>query len=69
MKLPKNVIHSSSIHEDITKLKMDKINTLNYEYNIFRMKPGGNIHDMEKRCIHILNNLRTLGINFLNEDQ
>lgn len=32
------------------------------------MKPGENIHDMQKHLIHIVNHLRTLRICFQNED-
>ena len=55
-------------HEGTTEVKRAQMNTLTHEYELFRMKPGENIQDMQKRFIHIINHLRALGKVFSNED-
>lgn len=55
-------------HEGTTEVKRARMNTLTHEYELFRMKSGESIQDMQKRFIHIINHLRALGKTFNNED-
>jgi len=55
-------------HEGTTDVKRSRINTLTYEYELFRMNPNKSIHDMQKRFTHIINHLASLGKIFPNED-
>jgi hypothetical protein len=55
-------------HEGTTEVKRARMNTLTHEYELFRMKSGESIQDMQKRFIHIINHLRALGKSFNNED-
>lgn len=49
------------IHEEISKVRRARINTLTHEYKLFTIKPEENIYDMQKGLIHIVNHMRTLG--------
>jgi len=44
-------------HEGTTYVKRSRINTLTYEYELFRMNQNETIHDMQKRITHIVNHL------------
>lgn len=55
-------------HEGTSEVKRARMNTLNREYELFRMEPNESIKNMQTRFIHIKNNLRTLGKTFSNED-
>lgn len=55
-------------YEGTTEVKRARMNTLTHEYELFRMKSGESIQDMQKRFIHIINHLRDLGKSFDNED-
>ena len=55
-------------HEGTTEVKRARMNTFTREYELFRMKSGESIQDMQKRLIHIINHLRALGKTFNNED-
>ena len=51
-------------HEGTTEVKRARMNTLTHEFELFRMKSGESIQDMQKRFIHIINHLRELGKTF-----
>ena len=55
-------------HEGTTEVKRARMNTLTHEYELFRMKSGESINEMQKRFIHIINHLRALGKTFDNID-
>ena len=61
-------IFSQSKHEGTTDVKRCRINTLTHEYELFRMNGNESIQDMQKRFIHIVNHLASLGKKFQNED-
>src|ERR1044072_9236651 len=48
-------------HEGTNDVKLARINTLSQEFDLFHMKHGETIADMQKRFTHIINNLHTLG--------
>ena len=48
-------------HEGTNDVKLARINTLTQEFDIFHMKHGETIADMQKRFSHIINRLHTLG--------
>ena len=51
-------------HEGTNEVKRARKNTLIQEYEIFRMKAGESICDMQKRFTHIVNHLLALGKTF-----
>lgn len=55
-------------HEGTTEAKKTMMNTLTHEYELFIIKPGENIMDMEICLIHIVKHMRTLGKVFQIED-
>jgi hypothetical protein len=55
-------------HEGTTEVKRARMNTLTHVYELFRMKSGESIQDVQKRFIHIINHLRALEKSFNNED-
>jgi len=56
------------MHEGTTDVKRSRVNTLTYEYELFRMNTNENIQSMQKRFTHIVNHLASLGKTFPNED-
>ena len=46
------------------EVKRARINTLTYEYELFRMNQNESIQDMQKRFTHIVNHLVSLGKTF-----
>jgi len=55
-------------HEGTTDVKRERKHALIQEYELFRMKPGGTIADVQKRFNHIVNHLIDLGKVFDKED-
>ena len=53
-------------HEGTTEVKHSRINTLNQEFELFRMKQGETISDMQKRFVHLTGRLNALGKPFSN---
>ena len=51
-------------HEDMNEVKRARKNTLIQEYEMFRMKAGESICDVQKRFTHIVNHLLALGKTF-----
>ena len=48
-------------HEGTNEVKQARINTLNQEFELFRMKHGETIADMQKRFTQLINRLNALG--------
>lgn len=48
-------------HEGTNEVKQARINTLNQEFELFHMKHGETITDMQKRSTHLINRLNALG--------
>ena len=48
-------------HEGTNNVKLERINTLTQEFDLFHMKHGETITDMQKIFSHIINRLHTLG--------
>ncbi|XP_058763525.1 uncharacterized protein LOC131636971 [Vicia villosa] len=48
-------------HEGTAEVKRSRLNTLSQEYELFRMKPGETILDLQKRFVHLTNHLKALG--------
>ena len=48
-------------HEGTNDVKLARINTLTQEFDLFHMKHGETIADMQKRFTHIINHLHTIG--------
>src|ERR1051325_5191345 len=48
-------------HEGTNDVKLARINTLTQEFDLFHMKHGETISDMQKRFSLIINRLHTLG--------
>src|SRR4051812_16385450 len=48
-------------HEGTNDVKLARINTLTQEFDLFHMKHGETIAEMQKRFSHIINRLHTLG--------
>lgn len=48
-------------HEGTNDVKLARINMLTQEFDLFRMKHGESIVDLQKRFSHIINRLHTLG--------
>ena len=48
-------------HEGNNEFKQAKINTLNQEFELFHMKYGETIADIQKRFTDIINQLNALG--------
>jgi len=55
-------------HEGTNEVKRARKNTLIQEYEMFRMKAGENICDVQKRFTHIVNHLLALGKTFDKEE-
>nr|KYP38695.1 hypothetical protein KK1_040039 [Cajanus cajan] len=55
-------------HESTNNVKRYRRNTFTHEYELFRMNQNESIQDMQKRFIHIINHLASLGKVFPNED-
>src|ERR1044072_1802909 len=55
-------------HEGTTEVKISRLNTLSQEYELFRMRPGESILDLQKRFVHLTNHLRVLGKTFTNDE-
>lgn len=53
--------HIRSFHEEINEVKKARINTLNQEFELFHVKHGETIADMQKRFTHLINCLSFLG--------
>src|ERR1051325_11618488 len=49
-------------HEGTNDVNLSRINTLTQEFDLFHMKHGETITDMQKRFSHIINRLHTLGL-------
>lgn len=49
------------VHKGTNEVKQLRINTLTQEFELFRMKQGESISDMQKRFIHLINRLNVLG--------
>jgi len=47
-------------HEGTNEVKRARKNTLIQEYEMFRMKSGESICDVQKRFTHIVNNFKTI---------
>ena len=54
-------------HEGTPEVKQSRINTLNQEFELFRMKQGESVSDMQKRFVHLTNRLNALGKPVSNE--
>lgn len=54
-------------HEGTNEVKQTRINTLNQEFELFHMKHGETISDMQKRFTHLVNRLNALGNPISNE--
>ena len=54
-------------HEGTTEVKQSHINTLNQEFELFRMKQGESVSDMQKRFVHLVSRLNALGKPVSNE--
>lgn len=54
-------------HEDTSEVKQARIKTLNQEFEVFHMKHGEPITDMQKRFTHLINRLNSLGKPVSNE--
>lgn len=54
-------------HEGTNKVKQLHVNTLTQEFELFHMKQGESIFDMQKRFIHLINCLNALGKSISNE--
>lgn len=50
-----------------SEVKRSRVDTLTQEYELFGMKHGETISDMEKRFTHIVNKLDSLGKTIANE--
>ncbi|XP_050890426.1 uncharacterized protein LOC127095839 [Lathyrus oleraceus] len=48
-------------HEGANEVKQARINTLNQEFELFRMKHGETIVDMQKRFKHLISRSNALG--------
>ncbi|KAF1884624.1 hypothetical protein Lal_00028505 [Lupinus albus] len=48
-------------HEGTEEVKRSRLNTLSQEYEMFRMRPGEKILDLQKRFTHLTNHLIALG--------
>ena len=48
-------------HEGTNEVKQARVNTLNQEFKLFRMKHGETIAQMQKRFSHLINRLNLLG--------
>ncbi|XP_058766926.1 uncharacterized protein LOC131640543 [Vicia villosa] len=55
-------------HEGTSEVKQSRINTLNQEFELFRMKQGESISEMQKRFIHLTGRLNALGRPVSNEN-
>jgi len=55
-------------HEGTNEVKRARKNTLIQEYEMFRMKSGESICDVQKRFTHIVNYLLALGMTFDKEE-
>lgn len=55
-------------HEGTEEVKRSRLNTLSQEYEMFRMQPGENILDMQKRFSHLINHLAALGKTLSNNE-
>ena len=55
-------------HEGTEEVKRSRMNTLSQEYEMFRMKPGESILELQKRFTHLINHLISLGKDFSNSD-
>ncbi|KAF1862227.1 hypothetical protein Lal_00026751 [Lupinus albus] len=55
-------------HEGTEEVKRSRLNTLSQEYEMFRMKPGEKILDLQKRFTHLTNHLIALGKVLSNSD-
>ena len=55
-------------HEGTEEVKRSRLNTLSQEYEMFRMMPGENIKDLQKRFTHLTNHLIALAKVFTNND-
>ncbi|XP_050895540.1 uncharacterized protein LOC127102179 [Lathyrus oleraceus] len=54
-------------HEGTNEVKKARINTLNQEFELFHIKNGETIADMQKRFTHLINRLNALGKPVSNE--
>nr|KYP35691.1 Retrovirus-related Pol polyprotein from transposon TNT 1-94 [Cajanus cajan]KYP38474.1 Retrovirus-related Pol polyprotein from transposon TNT 1-94 [Cajanus cajan] len=55
-------------HEGTPEVRRARKNTLIQEYETFRMNQGETVMDMQKRFIHIINHLKGLGKDFVEEE-
>src|SRR3954471_14551680 len=55
-------------HEGTAEVKRSRLNTLSQEYELFRMKPGETILDLQKRFVHLTNHLKALGKTLTTEE-
>ena len=55
-------------HEGTEDVKRSRKHALIQEYELFRMQPGENIADVQKRFTHIVNHLTGLGKEFDREE-
>lgn len=55
-------------YEGIVEVKRARVSSLTHEYELFRMKLGANIEDMQKYFIHIVNHMRILCDIFQNKN-
>lgn len=54
-------------HKGTNKFKQSRINTFTQEFELFRMKQGESISDMQKTFTYLINSLNTLGKPISNE--
>ncbi|XP_050890738.1 uncharacterized protein LOC127096171 [Lathyrus oleraceus] len=60
--IAKAIWHTLEVsHEGTNEVKQVRVNTLNKEFELFRMKHGKTIFDMQKRFRHLINRLNALG--------
>ena len=55
-------------YEGTSQVRETKVNMLIHEYELFKMEPNESIKDMYTRFIHIINNLKSLGKTYTNEE-
>ena len=55
-------------HEGTTEVKRSRLHTLSHEYELFRMPPEETILDLQKRFVHLINNLSALGKTLTNDE-
>ena len=55
-------------HEGTSQVKQSKVNMLVHTYEMFKMEPSETISDMYTRFTNIINNLKSLGKTYTNQE-